>query len=244
MRGRILKHGAEQGQMVIVPPWPVQTLSPTEPASGSAFRAEHGLTGKFVVMYSGNHSIVHPLDTLLETAVRMKDRKDVVFLFIGAGLRVGDVQAAITRHQLTNVMHLPSQPRERLHESLSAANLHVVVMGNPMSGLVHVSKIYGALASGLPYVFVGPKDSHVVDLIKDSGPGFHVEHGDVAGFMEVIEKAEKMASEDLTAFTANRSYVAQHYSMEKSLDRFLEEVIDARAAALPKPRVKTASLLK
>src|SRR2546421_8015410 len=44
-----------------------------------SFRAEHGLTGKFVVMYSGNHSPCHPLDTLLAAAERLKGRGDIAF---------------------------------------------------------------------------------------------------------------------------------------------------------------------
>jgi len=238
MRRRIVAHGAADSQMVVIPPWPVQAFSEENSANGDSFRAEHGLTGKFVVMYSGNHSIVHPLDTLLEAAVRLKDRDDVVFLFIGAGLRVHDVEEARAKHGLKNVMHLPSQPRERLHESLAAANLHVVVMGNQMSGLVHVSKIYGALASGQPYVFVGPRQSHVIDLIEESGPGFHVDHGDVPGFVDVVDRVKGLSSAELQRFAANRGYVARRYSMEKSLGIFLDEVVGSKAVGLSEARME------
>src|SRR5439155_2433474 len=43
------------------------------------------LDDKFVVMYSGNHSPCHPLDTLLEAARRLEKERDIVFCFVGGG---------------------------------------------------------------------------------------------------------------------------------------------------------------
>jgi hypothetical protein len=58
------------------------------------FRKAHGLDGKFVVMYSGNHSPCHPLTTLLEAARLLEPRRDIAFCFVGGG-RSGTVQRAI-----------------------------------------------------------------------------------------------------------------------------------------------------
>jgi hypothetical protein len=46
-----------------------------------AFRKTHGLEGKFVVMYSGNHSPCHPLDTLLDAALESTRASEREFLF-------------------------------------------------------------------------------------------------------------------------------------------------------------------
>jgi hypothetical protein len=55
------------------------------PHSENLFRKEQGWEGKFVVMYSGNHSLVHPLDTILDAAEALKDDDRFVFAFIGGG---------------------------------------------------------------------------------------------------------------------------------------------------------------
>jgi hypothetical protein len=39
-----------------------------ETAGRELFRQQPRLTGKYVVMYSGNHSAVHPLDTSMPAA--------------------------------------------------------------------------------------------------------------------------------------------------------------------------------
>src|SRR5690606_4951397 len=149
-------------------------------------------------LYSGNHSIAHPMDTILETALALRNDPDILFLFIGGGLRESDVRQFKAKHALRNIRQLPYQPPEQRQESLSCADLHVVVMGENMSGLVHTSKVYGILSTGRPYVFVGPGASHVVDLLGECPYGFHVEHGDIAGFLEILDRTKALGPSELS----------------------------------------------
>ena len=57
---------------------------------------------------------------------------------------------------LRNVLCLPYQPIEKLSGSLSAADLHVVVMGDQYVGIVHPCKIYNVLAVGNHSYTSGP----------------------------------------------------------------------------------------
>ena len=90
---------------------------------------QNGLTGKYVVMYSGNHSPCHPLDTLLEAARRLTRREDIAFCFVGGGSEFQKVRRFTAQHGLDSIVLLPYQPLEKLSASLSAADLHIVVMG-------------------------------------------------------------------------------------------------------------------
>lgn len=167
-------------RIVVIPPWShdehllktgdsPQTGLGTVPILDNPFRKQHGLEGKFVVMYSGNHSICHPLDTLLNAALKLRDRANIVFVFVGGGERVKDVTEFKKRYQLPNILQLPYQPLSGLQYSLSAADLHAVVMGEPYVGIVHPCKIYDILRIGKPFVFIGPKRSHIGRLIEDVG---------------------------------------------------------------------------
>ena len=151
------------------------------------FRRQHGLTGKFVVMYSGNHSPSNPLDTLLAATVRFRDDPELRFAFVGGGIGKRDVEAHVERHQLTNVLSLPYQPIANLRHSLSAADAHVVALGDAMVGIIHPCKIYGAMAAGRPVLYLGPRPSHVSDLLDEHGFGRAVAHGDVAACARAID---------------------------------------------------------
>ncbi|HEY3580569.1 MAG TPA: glycosyltransferase, partial [Pyrinomonadaceae bacterium] len=152
------------------------------------FRRKHGLDHRFVVMYAGNHSPCHPLDTLLQAALRLETRDDIVFCFIGGGSEYAKVKEFALHHSLTNVRTLPYQPLSELASSLSAADLHVVVMGDAFVGIVHPSKIYNIISIGAPALYIGPQPSHISELAL---PVMHKHHGDVDGVTKAIVQASR-----------------------------------------------------
>ncbi|HSQ79491.1 MAG TPA: glycosyltransferase family 4 protein, partial [Candidatus Bathyarchaeia archaeon] len=161
----------------IIPPWPQEETLSLVPDAGQAFRRAHGLQDKFVVMYSGNHSWVHPLDTVLRAARALEARSDIRFVFVGQGNDKGKVDEAV-RRGAPNILSLPVQPQADLGESLAAADAHLVVMGEAMTGIVHPSKIYNAMLAGRPILAIAPPDSHISDIIALDHPGIRVDHGE------------------------------------------------------------------
>jgi glycosyltransferase involved in cell wall biosynthesis len=199
MADRLAARNVPRSKILVVPPWPLEDLAQTDGGGSeqNPFRARHGLAGKFVVMYSGNHSPSNPLTTLLDAVVQLKDEPDVRFLFVGGGSGKREVEDYIRNKNLSNALSLPYQPLSELKHSLSAADVHVVSLGQNMVGIVHPSKIYGAMAVGRPILFLGPKPSHVSDLLDRHDIGIHVNHGDVAGVLAAIRRFRQMSPEQL-----------------------------------------------
>jgi glycosyltransferase involved in cell wall biosynthesis len=188
MRDRLIAKGVPERRVATLPPWSHSSVVHYDERGRERFRASHGLTDKFVVMYSGNHSPCHPLDTVLEAARVIRDDTRVAFVFIGGGSefrKVADMG-------LGNVICVPYQPLETLAGSLSAADLHLVVMGEPFVGIVHPSKIYNVLAVGSPCLYIGPRPSHVTELSADSI--YCAGHGDVAGVIDVIRRSATLGA--------------------------------------------------
>jgi colanic acid biosynthesis glycosyl transferase WcaI len=212
MRDRLVAKGLPPEKLSVLPPWSHDREIQYDPAGRAAFRARHGLTGKYVVMYSGNHSPCHPLDTILEAARELADDNKVAFCFVGGGSEHGKVRQFAKRNRLPNVLCLPYQPMSELAASLSGADLHLVVMGEPLAGLVHPCKIYNVLALGIPVLYVGPDASHVGD-IADAHPDIPItraDHSDAAGVVERIRAGALHAVPHdgmrsvATAFSADR----------------------------------------
>lgn len=173
MRARALLRGARPDSVEIIPPWSHEVAIGFAQAQRDAFRAEHGLSDKFVVMYSGNHSPCHPLGPVLEAARALASRPEIVFCFIGGGSEHPKVRAFAQKHGLSNVKCLPYQPIEKISGSLGAADLHVVVTGSPFVGIIHPCKIYNILALGIPVLYIGPPEGHIVDLVPAGAKWFH-----------------------------------------------------------------------
>jgi glycosyltransferase involved in cell wall biosynthesis len=233
MRDRILAKGTAAEKIVVIPPWSHDSEVRFDPAGRERFRKAHGLDGKFVVMYSGNHSPVHPLETLLQAAERMRSDKGVVFCFVGGGSewrKIGEKAeggrrkaeggrqkaeggrqkaesenqgaeagalcsyvsvSAFQRSSFSNVTCLPYQPLDQLAGSLSAADLQVVVMGNEFVGLVHPCKIYNILSVAAPVLYIGPRPSHLSELLdglNQEYPRASAAHGEVDRVVQAIER--------------------------------------------------------
>jgi colanic acid biosynthesis glycosyl transferase WcaI len=188
MKDRIRAKGIPAEKVVVVPPWSHDDRVRFDPAGREEFRGLYKLSRRFVVMYSGNHSPCHPLETLLQAAERLAENEDVVFCFVGGGSEFGKVKERARNRGLRNVLCLPYRPIEKLAGSLSAADLHVVVMGDQYVGIVHPCKIYNVLAVKKPFLYIGPNESHVTDIIGRSS-AYVSTHGDVEGVVANILRA-------------------------------------------------------
>jgi colanic acid biosynthesis glycosyl transferase WcaI len=182
MAERVLAKLDVRDKLTVLPPWPHEDhLGPT-PRDSNPFRREHGLDGKLVVMYSGNHGPSNPLRTVLDAAVRLREDPRFAFVFVGGGIGKSEVDAVAG----PSILSLPYEPLDRLRYSLSAADVHLVTIGDGVVGIVHPCKVYGAMAVARPVLLVGPEQSHVGDLLARDEIGWRVGHGDVDGLVALL----------------------------------------------------------
>lgn len=205
MSERMSAKGDVGDRMSIVPPWPAEDLAEPIPHERNPFRKEYAPEGKRVVMYSGNHGPSNPLTTILQAAKRVQDDPRLLFMFVGGGIAKAEVDAVDS----PNIVSLPYQPLESVRYSLSAADVHLVTVGDAIPGIVHPSKVYGAMAVGRPILLVGPPENHVADIMSEVDIGWHVAHGDVDGAVRVLrEIAAAPPSELLEKGERARAWIA------------------------------------
>lgn len=174
---------------------------------------------RFTVGYSGNLGRAHEFDTILGA---MRLLPDVRFLFTGGGAQLAAVRAAAG----ANAEFRPYAPRERLSESLSAADAHLVSLQPSLEGLIVPSKFYGILAVARPVLFIGARDGELARIIEAHGCGIVVEPGDVDGLARAIaslaedrEAAAEMGRRGRELYLAR--YAPQHAFA--AWERVLEE---------------------
>ena len=210
MADRIAAKGIDRRKIHVVAPWAHDKEVKPDPEGSKEFRVRHGLEDSFVVMYSGNHSPCHSLNAVIQVAQefngangagsgRQEVEGKVMFLFVGGGTQWNEIKAVKERENLTNVICLPYEPLEKVGASLGAADLHIVAMGDAFVGLVHPCKVYNLLSLGLPWVGLGPKESHLGDLLKEMGESSgcaNLRHGDGSALARLIqERAAKPVSD-------------------------------------------------
>ena len=202
MAERLARKRDVSAKQTLMPPWPHDDHLAVMDHADNPFRREHELDGKFVVMYSGNHGYSTPVTTVLQAALRLQDVKELVFMFIGGGVGKKEVQDTIAEHAPRNIISLPYQPLDRIKYSLSAADIHLVSVGDTVVGVVHPCKVYGAMAVARPILLLGPDPCHVSDLVNEHRLGWHIMHGDVDAAVETIRGIVETPAAELKAMGA------------------------------------------
>ena len=165
-----------RNRLSVIPPWPLREhTGQGEPVEVATEREKLGIKNERVLLYAGNHSIVHPLDGLLAGIKQREDWDDALFLFVGGGRGKRTVMELIEQRKGHNMRSLPYQPLENLAGILAAADIHIVAMGPKMVGIVHPCKIYGAMAAGRPILLYGPKASPLGNIVNQHQLGWIIE---------------------------------------------------------------------
>lgn len=186
----------------------------------NSLRRAWGLEDKFVVGYSGNLGRVHEFDTMLEAAARLAAAQDVVFLVIGRGPRLAEVQARVQREGLSNVRFQPLQARAMLRESLGLPDVHLSVLRPEFEGLVMPSKLYGIMAAGRPTIFVGDPAGETATILAQTRSGVTVRSGDAEGLVAAIRALREDSERRSRVGKAARAAFDEQYAMPLALARW------------------------
>jgi glycosyltransferase involved in cell wall biosynthesis len=115
------------------------------------------------------------------------DRPEIVWLFIGGGAQFETLRREVNERGLTSVHFAPYQPRERLAESLSAADVHLVSLKPALEGLIVPSKIYGIAAVGRPTIFIGDLDGEIARLLVRFDCGLTIPEGESSALARAVQ---------------------------------------------------------
>jgi glycosyltransferase involved in cell wall biosynthesis len=228
MKRRLEAKGARPERLHVIPNW-VDTTSIVPVSRENPWAHEQGLAGRFVVMHSGNIGHAQDLDTLIRAAASLRDLEGLAVILVGFGARHADYVELVRQLDARNVTFREYQPRERLSESLSSADLHFVGLGSGLAGYIVPSRLYGVLAAGRPVLAAADEDSETAQLVRTVGCGIVIPPG----------------RPDLLA-TEIRKAVAGEYDLA-SMGRLGRECVEAEAGregAVERYRLLLTELLK
>jgi colanic acid biosynthesis glycosyl transferase WcaI len=156
------------------------------PREDNSLLRELNLTAKFVVQYSGNIGRTHGIETIVETARRLRSHRDICFLFIGWGAKERWLKNTVRGEHLENILVLPPRPRDELHVSLNACDLAIVSFLPGMAGVSVPSRMYNILSAGKPLLAAADESSEVAMLVNEEQIGATVRPQDPQQFANAI----------------------------------------------------------
>lgn len=184
-RRNLLAKGEPSEKLSVTPVWADAEAVRPMPKE-NAFRQEHGLSDKFVLLYAGNLGHASAVEDILAAAERMKEDAEVRFLFVGEGVKKPVLQALAVERGLDNVAFLPYQPRERFSELMAAADVSFVTLNARSAAFSMPSKVYNVMASARPALVIAPEESDVAALAREGRFGLIAPPGEPEAVVAAI----------------------------------------------------------
>jgi colanic acid biosynthesis glycosyl transferase WcaI len=220
MEARVLAKGVDGARIERINVWSDQEEVKPIPREENPFRREWGMGDRLVVMYSGNFGIGHDIETIGAGVIELASDSRITFVFTGGGERKSELIDLLKRSGATNYIDGPYQPRERLGELLSAADVHLASLREGSEGIMVPSKLYGVLAAGRPVVFVGSQKGEGAQVIDEERCGIVVPCGDRAAFVGAIRFYADNRSEVDAAGQRGRDALTRKWSASHALRKW------------------------
>jgi glycosyltransferase involved in cell wall biosynthesis len=222
MADRVAARGVPDNKIHFVPNW-ADEVSFRPVAKDPAVAARLGATRPFTVMYAGVFGEFQALDTLIDAAARLRDRRDIGFTLVGGGVAEASLRAQVARLGLDNVTFAPLQPFSEMADVLAAGDAQVISLRDrPLSERTLPSKLQGTLAAGRP--IIGALAGDAAAVVRQSKAGPVVQPGSVAEMAQAVTDLADAPGDHVAALgaQARRFY----------LDTFSEAVNAGRLTAL------------
>ncbi|MFQ5802365.1 MAG: glycosyltransferase family 4 protein [Candidatus Methylomirabilales bacterium] len=221
MRQRLIEGKmAAPSKTMIIPDW--ADCSEIVPGpKRNPFSLAHGFADKFVVMHSGNVGLSQGLETVVQTAARLRQFPGIQIVFIGEGVKKPFLQDQAQAMGLENVLFLPYQPKGGLRDSFASADVFLVSLKRGFAGYIVPSKLYGILAAGRPYVAAVEEESEVSVITKRFDCGLLAEPGDPEDLAEkilILYRDRELARR----FGANAREAALHFDRPVQIRAYYE----------------------
>jgi colanic acid biosynthesis glycosyl transferase WcaI len=211
--------GVSFSKMVLIYDWADPSL--IRPMSkNNPFTQEHDLVNKFVILYAGNIGFSQGLEEVLSAAQILEDRPNIRFIFVGDGPSRNGLIKQSTKMNLSNVLFLPFQPRERLSEVFASANLALVSLSSGMGTDSLPSKTFSYLASGCPILAITDEGNDLWQLIHRSKSGWCITPGQPNALADAIDKLTYSPNVLLSFGKNGREYVIAHHSRQAAARQF------------------------
>lgn len=224
MKKVIVKKGINLDKIVIITNW--ADSNKNYPVNVSEeFYKKYQLNNKFNVLYTGNISKVHAIDSVLELARRLKGHSDIQFMIVGDGNRKQYIEEVKRRENLDNILLANYMFGEEYNNLLNCANIFITTLQDGIEGLGVPSKTYTYMSVHKPLLAVMSETSEIGKMVNQYQLGAQYNAGCEEEMAEFILN-QKNNIDIYNGYCQNvKKTFNQFYERKKVTQKFYEELI-------------------
>jgi glycosyltransferase involved in cell wall biosynthesis len=180
-------------------------------ADGAAFRAEHNLADKFIVLYAGAHGMSNDLGVVLEAAALLRDEPHIHLVLLGDGKDKPDLIDQAAALKLSNLSFVSPIPKDAMPSALAAADACVAIL-KPLDlyATVYPNKVFDYMAAGRPILLV--IDGVIRQVVEEAQAGLFVPPGDPAALVTAIRQLATDPDAAKQMGRRGRAYLESHFN--------------------------------
>lgn len=209
----ILAYGDYKDKIVYFPQWGDGVSN--SPAEFDLPKIPEG----FVVMFAGAVGEAHGMECNLQAALLTKENKDIHWVIVGDGRKLGWVQKFVKENGLEETVHtLGRFPSETMPLFFAKADVMLVSLTDSLLfNLYAPAKISSYMASGKP--IIACLNGEGGEVVKDAKCGWSVKAGDAEGLAKLVTELSVSDSTMLKEKgNAGKAYYDTHFDRDTCLE--------------------------
>jgi glycosyltransferase involved in cell wall biosynthesis len=177
---------------------------------GTPFRREHGLEGKFALLYAGAHGLSNDLGVVLEAARLLQTEPGIHFVFLGDGKEKPALQSQSAQMGLQNVTFLPPVAKQDMALAFAGCDASLAILKPiPLYATVYPNKVFDAMAAGKPVILA--IEGVIRQVIEAAGAGIAVQPGNPVALAEAVRTLQANPEAARAMGCRGRAYIEQHF---------------------------------
>jgi glycosyltransferase involved in cell wall biosynthesis len=208
----IIQAGIPASRIVFVPNGVDDDLFATLSSEGAEqVRCEYGWDGRLVALYAGTLARSDGLDAIVRAAAALTDYQDLLVVFLGDGEVKPQLMTMANELQLSNVMFIPSQPKRRVPDFITAADVCLMpVKRDDFFRLSLPNKLFDYMAGARPVVAAVPP-GEAQGLVERAGAGLVIPPEDEIKLAAALLDLRDDPQARQRYGQNGRRYVMEHY---------------------------------
>lgn len=223
-REYLIEHRSIPAEKITVVENGVETdlFSPQSELSDRELRHALGAEGKFLVCYIGTMGMAHGLETLLDAAARLLERRpEVLFLLLGEGAEKDRIKLLAESRGLSNVRFLDQQPRSRIPAFISASDACLVLLKKTeIFRTVIPTKMLEFMSCARPVIVA--VEGQAQRIVEEANAGITIEPENAEALAQAIVRLSNGGTLGKTLGQNGRRYIVAHLSRQQTAEKYTE----------------------
>ena len=221
LKQELLRKGVPADRVDVLPNGFEESFFQLDPGTRETMRGELGWENSFVAVYTGTHTEVTAIETIVRAAAALKARREIRIDLFGTGQTKPKAIALARELGLDNIHFHDPVPKSKVPAILAAADAGLMTLFR--SPLIHIyfeNKFIDYMGAHLP--ILAAMDGFQADLIRRAGAGQVVPAFDHEGLARAIADAADHPERCREMGAAGYRFIGAQLGQHRILDRYAE----------------------